>query len=65
MSVQLATTDLDRYASVPEAAARLGVSPRTAYRMIANNEFPVATVTVAGKTKVSLRRLVDHINEVA
>ena len=65
MTVQLAAEDLDRFAGVPEAAARLGVSTRTAYRLIERDEFPVPVTTVAGKTKVSLRRLVEHINGVA
>jgi excisionase family DNA binding protein len=59
---ELAADDLDRFAGIAEAAARLGISRSTAYRLISDNEFPVPVLTVAGKQKVSLRLLVEHIN---
>lgn len=62
MAVALAADDLDRYASVPEAAARLGVHEKTARRWILKGTFPVPVHLVGGVQRVSLRRLVEHIN---
>jgi predicted DNA-binding transcriptional regulator AlpA len=56
------TDDLDRFVSIPEAAARLCMSKAKAYALIAADEFPVPVFTIGGRAKVSLRRLAEFIN---
>lgn len=54
--------DLDRFASMAEAAERLNIARSTAYKLEAEGRFPVPVLTVAGKKCVSLRRLVEFIH---
>lgn len=54
--------DLDRFITISEAAARLGIGKSKAYALIAAGDFPVPVVAVAGKKKVSLRRLAEWMN---
>lgn len=67
-AIALADDDLDRMIGVPEAAARLGIHVDTARAWIRTGrwtrEFPQLRIaTVAGKQQVSLRRVVQTINE--
>ena len=62
MTARLAHDDLDRFATISEAAARLRIGKSTAYRLLAADQFPVPVHVIAGKQVVSLRRLVEHIN---
>lgn len=43
--------------TIPEAAALLGVSRRTAYELAARNEFPVPVLTIGRCKRVSRRQL--------
>lgn len=54
--------DLDRFITVADAAKRLCVHVDTAREWVRNETFPVPVVTVGGRHKVSLRRLVEFIN---
>lgn len=58
---KLAADDLDRFIAIPEAAARLGISQRTAYRLASAGGFPVEVHTIGGRKLVNLRRLVEHM----
>lgn len=60
--VELAENDLDRFAEIPEAAARLTIHPDVARRWIRQNRFPVPVRRVGAKQVVSLRLLVEYIN---
>lgn len=40
-----------------EAAAILGISERTAYRLNASGQFPVPVLTIGGSRRVSRRQL--------
>lgn len=53
--------DLDRLIGVPEAAARLGMHPVTAYRAIKDDTFPVRVLVVNGRKRVSLRALAEFM----
>lgn len=55
--------DLDRFCEIPEAAARLSIHVETAWRWIREGRFPVPVRRVGNKKVVSLRLLVDHIND--
>jgi excisionase family DNA binding protein len=60
--VDVATTDLDRFITIREAAETLAISRATAYRMIAAGTFPVPVRTVGSKQVVSKRHVVDYVN---
>lgn len=59
----LAVDDLDRFADIPEAAARLSINDQTAWRWIREGCFPVPVRRVGNKQVVSLRLLVAFIND--
>lgn len=63
MAVELAENDLDRFVEIPEAAARLSIHEDTAWRWIRSARFPVPVRRVGHKQVVSLRLLVDFIND--
>lgn len=48
--------------SVSEAAALLGIGERTAYALIERGEFPVPTVTVGKRLKVSRQAVERFVN---
>lgn len=54
--------DLDRFIGLREAADKLGIHKDTAWRLRKAGKFPVPVHTIGGKSVVSLRRLVEHIN---
>ena len=58
---KIAADDLDRFIAIPEAAARLGISERTAYRMASDGSFPIEVHCIGGRKLVNLRRLVEHM----
>lgn len=53
--------DLDRFIGIPDAATRLGISRSAAYELIRHDKFPVPVLDVAGRWRVSLRRLAEHM----
>lgn len=55
--------DLDRFITITDAAKRLCISRSTAYRLIDDKKFPVPVRTVGCKQVVSLRLLMEHIND--
>lgn len=57
----MAVVDLDRFIGIPEAAERLGISRSNAYDLIHRDLFPVPVQDVAGRQRVSLRRLAEHM----
>lgn len=48
--------------TVAEAAALLGINPRTAYNLIERDEFPVPTFRVGAQHKVPRRPLDDLVS---
>lgn len=61
-SFELAENDLDRFAEIPEAAARLCIHPDVARRWVREGRFPIPVRHVGAKQVVSLRLLVEYIN---
>lgn len=59
--MSFAAGDLDRLIGIPEAAARLGMHPITAYRAIKDGKFPVNVVEVNGRKRVSMRQLAEFM----
>lgn len=64
MAGDIDTVDLDRFVSIPEAAARLGINADTARDWIAAGTFPIPVRWVGGRRKVSLRRVAEYVNAV-
>lgn len=48
--------------SIAEAARILGISERTAYRLVHESRFPVRVITVGSRAKVSRRQLTEYID---
>lgn len=63
MAAQLAEHDLDRFCEIPEAAARLAIHVETAREWIRTDRFPIPVRRVGSKQVVSLRLLVEFIND--
>lgn len=57
----MAYEDLDRFIGIADAAERLGISRSAAYRLVHDDEFPIAVHDVAGRKRVSLRRIAEYI----
>lgn len=51
--------------TLPEAAAILGISERTAYRLTADGEFPVPVLAIGRCKRVSRRQLEAFIEGTA
>ncbi len=47
--------------TVPEAAGKLRVAPRTAYALIERGEFPVTVLCVGGRLRVPSCLLMDYL----
>lgn len=60
---RFAPDDLDRFISIPEAAARLGIGKSLGYQLANAGQLGVPVVKVGHLSRVSLRLLVDFINQ--
>lgn len=58
-----AADDLDRFITVAEAADRFAIAHETARRLVRAGRFPVPVKRVGRVQKVSLRHVVEFINE--
>jgi predicted DNA-binding transcriptional regulator AlpA len=56
---------VDRFVGLTEAATVLHLSKAKVYALVAAGEFPVPVVLIGGCKRVSLRRLVEFINQAA
>jgi excisionase family DNA binding protein len=48
--------------SLAEAAQALGITPRTARKLVAAGTFPVRTIRIGGQTKVHRAALLEFID---